>query len=257
MKAALHLALAFCALTSATQAQGIAPADRKSGFDQMGHDTQAMQRDDARNPGMLAVREGEALWREAPTGKQACTACHGDAAETMKGAAQRYPQIDGPSGQLIDLAGRIQQCRTDRQGAARWVRESPPLLSVTAYIGLQSRGMPVEPVGDPRLASVRETGKALFSQRLGQLNLSCAMCHDDNWGRRLAGNVIPQGHPNGYPMFRLEWQGMGSLQRRLRNCMTGIRAEPFAYGDPALISLELYLKERAVGLKVEIPAVRP
>jgi L-cysteine S-thiosulfotransferase len=257
MRSFITIAAALCTLSSAASAQSIAPADRKSGFDQMSPDTQAMQRDDTRNPGMLAVREGEALWKETPPGKQACAACHGDASETMRGAAQRYPQIDGTSGKLIDLAGRIQQCRSERQGAQRWVRESPPLLAVTAYIGLQSRGMILESSSDPRLASFRETGGTLFSQRLGQLNLSCAMCHDDNWGRRLAGNVIPQGHPNGYPMFRLEWQGMGSLQRRIRNCMTGVRAEPLSYGDPALLSLELYLTERAAGLKVETPAVRP
>ena len=67
----------------------------------------------------------------------------------------------------------------------------------------------------------------------GQLNLSCAQCHDDNWGKRLAGSVIPQAHPNGYPIYRLEWQSVGSLQRRLRNCIFGMRAEPFAFGAPS------------------------
>ena len=52
-------------------------------------------------------------------------------------------------------------------------------------------------------------------------------------GQRLGGSLIPQGHPTGYPIYRLEWQGLGSLQRRLRDCMSGVRAEPFAHGDPA------------------------
>jgi L-cysteine S-thiosulfotransferase len=239
-------------------AQGIPPADRKSGFDQMGPETQAMQRDDSSNPAMLSVREGEALWNEVPaSGKPACAGCHQDAPNTMKGVAARYPALDTASDRPIDLAGRIQQCRTERQGAAAWARESRPLLAMTTYVGLQSRGAATQPSGDARLAPFRDEGKALFSRRLGQLNLSCAMCHDDNWGKKLAGSAIPQGHPNGYPLFRLEWQGVGSLQRRIRNCLTGVRAEPFAYGDPALISLELYLKERAAGLTIETPAVRP
>src|SRR5256885_16986097 len=45
-------------------------------------------------------------------------------------------------------------------------------------------------------------------------------------------NVIPQAHPTGYPLYRLEWQNLGSLQRRLRNCLVGIRAEPYDYGAP-------------------------
>jgi sulfur-oxidizing protein SoxA len=91
-------------------------------------------------------------------------------------------------------------------------------------------------------------------QRFGA---DCARCHDDNAGRRLAGASIPQAHPTGYPIYRLEWQGMGSLQRRLRNCMTGVRAEPYAYGSDEFTAIELYLKQRATGMAVESPAVRP
>ncbi len=97
----------------------------------------------------------------------------------------------------------------------------------------------------------------MFQGRQGQLNLSCAECHDDNWGKSLAGAPVPQAHPTGYPLYRLEWQGMGSLQRRLRNCLSGMRAESYAYGAPELVDLELYLMRRAKGLAVETPAVRP
>jgi sulfur-oxidizing protein SoxA len=117
--------------------------------------------------------------------------------------------------------------------------------------------MPVTPPDDPRLTPFRERGRALFNQRIGQLGLTCAQCHDANWGGRLGGSTIPQGHPNGYPLYRLEWQSVGSLQRRLRNCMTGVRAEPFAYGASELIDLEVYLSARGTGLAIEAPAIRP
>jgi L-cysteine S-thiosulfotransferase len=248
-------ALAFLALPAL--AEGIAPADRKSGYDTMGPDTQGMQRDDTANPAMLWVREGEKLWTESAGGAgRSCASCHGDAT-SMTNVAARYPVFDAALNQPLDLAGRIQQCRTDRQGAAPLPRESRPLLALTSFVGLQSRGAPLTPSDDARLAPFTQDGRRLFSQRLGQLNLSCAACHDDNWGKRLGGSTIPQGHANGYPLYRLEWQGVGSLQRRLRNCLTGVRAEPFPYGDPALVNLELYLKERGAGLAVETPAVRP
>jgi len=69
--------------------------------------------------------------------------------------------------------------------------------------------------------------------------------------------VIPQGHATGYPLYRLEWQGLGSLQRRLRGCMTGVRAEPFAANGVEMAELELHLAARAMGLPLETPAVRP
>jgi sulfur-oxidizing protein SoxA len=97
----------------------------------------------------------------------------------------------------------------------------------------------------------------MFLQRQGQLNVSCAQCHEDNWGQKLSGAPIPQGHPTGYPLYRLEWQSLGSLQRRLRNCLIGMRAESFPYGAQEYVVLELYLMWRARGMKMESPAVRP
>ena len=72
-----------------------------------------------------------------------------------------------------------------------------------------------------------------------------------------AAATLGVAHPTGYPLYRLEWQGLGSLQRRLRGCMTGVRAEPWPYGAPELVALELYLAARAGGMRMETPAVRP
>jgi sulfur-oxidizing protein SoxA len=60
-----------------------------------------------------------------------------------------------------------------------------------------------------------------------------------------------------FPNYRLEWQSLGSLQRRLRNCLVGIRAEPYEFGAPELVDLELFLRWRARGMIIETPAVRP
>jgi sulfur-oxidizing protein SoxA len=128
---------------------------------------------------------------------------------------------------------------------------------LSAYVGLQSRGLPIAVDGDGPARPFRDAGQALFDTRMGQLNLSCTQCHDGLAGRRLAGSTVPQGHPNGYPEYRLEWQGMGSLYRRVRNCMTGVRAEPFAAYSAEFANLALFLTWRANGLRVETPAVRP
>jgi sulfur-oxidizing protein SoxA len=239
-------------------AQDIEPQNRLSGFEMMGAEAQAMQRDDFSNPAMLAVREGEQLWSRAPAeGKASCQACHQDVATSMKGVAARYPAFDAASNGPIDLAGRIQQCQSERQGVPSVPRESAPLLALQAIVALQSRGMPIVASADPRLAEAGARGRALFNQRLGQLDLSCAQCHNQNWGKSLGGTRIPQGHPTGYPIFRMEWQAVGSLQRRLRNCLTGVRAEPFAPGSKELVEIELYLMQRAAGMAMDAPAVRP
>ena len=99
-------------------------------------------------------------------------------------------------------------------------------------------------------------GRAYFYTRRGQLNLSCSNCHNQNWGKQLRGDTISQGHGNGFPAYRFEWQNIGSLHRRFRDCDMGVRAEPLPYGSATYIALELYLAERSKGLTVETPAVR-
>ncbi len=221
---------------------------RQSGFELMAPETQAMQRDDSANPAMLWVEEGRALWESA-----GCSGCHGDVAG-MRGVAARYPAFDAAP---VDLAGRIAQCQEARQHRTPFPRESEQALALAALVGLQSRGMPISPPEDPRLAPALAQGEALYWERRGQLDLSCAQCHDENAGRHLASSPIPEAHPAGYPLYRLEWQGMGSLQRRLRNCMTGVRSEPYAYGAPEYVAIELFLMRRAAGMALETPAVRP
>jgi L-cysteine S-thiosulfotransferase len=248
----LAVAFAFPAF-----AADIPPSERKSDYELMGPQTRAMQDDDTANPGMLGVLDGEALWnvRDGAANKS-CADCHGDARVSMKGMAARYPAFDTALGRPIDLEERINQSRVEHQKAAPFRFESKELLGLTAYIALQSRGMPID-VSEERLKPFIEAGREIFNRRQGQINLSCAQCHDDNWGQKLAGAPIPQGHPNGYPVYRLEWQSLGSLQRRLRNCLSGLRAELYPFGSPENVDLELYLMSRAQGLKMEAPAVRP
>ena len=216
-------------------------AERRSGYEFMSRETRAMQDDEATGPAVLWLLDGEALW-----GKLGCASCHGEAKKSMRGVAARYPAV--VEGKLASLEQQV------RHKAPQLAYESRDLLALTAYVASQSRGMPivVEPV-KPFI----DAGKDFFHRRQGQLNLACAQCHDDNWGKKLAGNSIPQAHPTGYPIYRLEWQTLGSLARRFRNCLTGMRAELYPPGAPELVELELFLMWRARGMKLESPAVRP
>jgi sulfur-oxidizing protein SoxA len=248
----LRVFIAFFLAVSLAGATEIPLAERRSGYEFMSRETRAMQDDDATNPAMLWVLDGEALWnRKAGAADKACADCHAG----MQGVAARYPALH--AGKLLDLDQRINVCRVEQQKAPALQLESRDMLALSAYVGRQSRGMPIDIEATEKLKPFLEAGRAAFNRRQGQLNISCAQCHDQRWGEKLAGNPIPQAHPTGYPIYRLEWQGVGSLQRRLRNCMIGVRAEPYEYGSPEYVELELYLMWRARGMKLETPAVRP
>jgi len=254
------IAIGACiAMLSTSLALGEIPlSERRSGYDQLSPATKAMQDDDTSNPATLSVLDGEALWkRKMGRADKSCADCHGDAATAMRGVSARYPAASRTGARLFNIEQRINLCHTGRQQAEPFAYEGHDQLTLTAYVGQQSRGMPIAVAEDEKTKSFIEKGRKLYSTRQGQLNLSCQNCHDDHWGEKLAGVPLVQGHPNGYPLYRLEWQSIGSLQRRLRNCMIGMRAEPYAYGSPELVAMELYLMWRARGMTVEAPAVRP
>ena len=257
-RAAAAVALLLFAASASAQQRAIPLSEVKSGTAFLGADLRSLQNDEFANPGTLWVERGEKLWRE-PAGKknQSCAGCHTDAAASMRGVAAHYPKIDKASGKLLNLEGRINACRIDHQGAEPLRYESEELLGLTAYVARQSRGLPIDVKVDNRLRPFLDSGRGTWERRQGQLNLACTNCHDDHWGRRLAGSVIPQAHPTGYPLYRLEWQSLGSLERRLRNCLIGMRAEPYAFGAPEMVDLTLFLMWRARGMPLESPAVRP
>lgn len=244
-------------VTLASGAASPAQDPRRSGRDDMSAATRAMQADDGANPGMLAVLAGRATWTmHAGNAQRSCADCHGEP-ESLRGVATRYPAWDPQTDAPITLEQRINACRVRHQQAAPYPAEHPSLLATASLIGLQSRGMPIQPATDAALTAFRERGRLRYETRIGQLNFACRDCHDRLAGRMLAGNPIPQAHPTGYPIYRLEWQSMGSLHRRLRNCMTGVRAQGYAAGAIELVELELYLMYRARGMPIETPAVRP
>jgi len=248
--------VAMLLMAGAISATEIPQGERRSGYSFMTPETQAMQDDDTSNPGMLWVLDGEALWkRKVGSANKACADCHADG--SMKGVAAHYPAYDKTLGRPVNLEQRINLCKANHQQASPLPYESRDLLALAAFVARQSKGDAIETPADPQLEPFIAKGRELFMQRQGQLNLGCANCHDDNWDKRLAGSAITQAHPTGYPLYRLEWQSLGSLQRRLRACITGIRAQAYDFGSPELVELELYLKSRARGMPMEAPAVRP
>src|SRR5262249_6876992 len=212
---------------AAARAAEIPFDQRRSDSAYISADTRAMQNDDTANPGMLAVLDGETLWNtKAGDTNKSCADCHGDAATSMKGSPARYPAYAAEFARPIDLEEQINLSRTTDQKAPPFAFESKELLALAAYVAYQSRGMPVAVEATDKLKPFIEDGRAIFEHRQGQLNLSCAPCHDDNWGKTLAGNLIPQAMATGYPIYRLEWQGGRSPQRGVARMLLGVGAAP-------------------------------
>lgn len=231
----------------------LSPQEVMSGFEFLTTETQALQNDDFENPGLLWSEKGRDLFEASSGISPSCLSCHED---RLKGVAASFPKLGQQSGELLNLERQINLCRAEHQSAAPLEYESDELLALASYISLQSKGSERTVNVDGPIQKHYVNGKDYFFTRRGQFNLSCHQCHDLNWGKKLRGDTISQGHLNAFPAYRMEWQSLGSSHRRLRDCDIGVRAEPLPYGDQRYIELELYLAARSSGLAIEAPGVR-
>jgi sulfur-oxidizing protein SoxA len=220
-------------------------------------ETKALQTDDFENPAMLAIDPATEAWNmvDGSEGKS-CVSCHGDP-EAMAGARPTMPKINPETGALWAMEQYINNCRTARMGAEEWKWDGGDMKNMTALLSSVSRGMPVNVAIDGPAQPYWEQGKEMYYTRYGQLELSCANCHEQNNGNFIRADHLSQGQANGFPVYRLKTTGLVSIHNRFRGCIRDTRAEPYAIGSPEFVALELYVASRGNGLAVEGPAVRP
>ena len=250
----LLAAMAVAAPSAATEV-------RQSGRRFLSPDLLRLQDDPAASPVGLWLERGAAAWTAVPPHGKSCAACHGSTiqpGQAMASAATRYPRLSADGRTLINLEDQIRQCWT-RSGATV---EDEEVLALSALLHDQARGLPIN-VQPPSEASARahweqrlDRARAAYTQRMGRMNLACVHCHDLNVGKTLRTEVVSPGHPTGFPVYRMRWQTLGSLERRLRACYSGVQAELPPPGSPLLRDLELLLKVRAQGLPIEGPSIR-
>jgi len=227
-----------------------------SGWHYREDDTRGMQKDDFDNPGMVFVDRGLDRWKtvEGTAGK-ACADCHQDPA-AMKGLRATLPRVDAKTGKLMILEDYVNDCVTTRMGAEAWPLTGNKMKDVMAVISLQSRGEIVNVAIDGPAAPFWEKGKEIYYTRYGQLEMSCANCHEDNQGMMIRADHLSQGQINGFPTYRLKDAGILSAQQRFIGCVRDTRAETFKAGSDEFKALELYVASRGNGLSVEGVSVR-
>mgnify|MGYP000125562620 CR=1 FL=1 len=219
-------------------------------------DTRVMQADDFDNPGMIFVEQAEEVWNTADGSEgKSCASCH-EGPESMAGVRAVYPKWNETAGEVYTLEMQINACRTERMGAEKWKYSGGDMVNMTALISSVSRGMPVNVAIDGPGQSTWEKGKELYYTRTGQLELSCANCHEDNYGNMIRADHLSQGQTNGFPVYRLKNTKLNSVHSRFKGCVRDTRAETYADGSPEFVALELYVASRGNGLSVEGPSVR-
>ena len=227
-----------------------------SGWHYREDDTQAMQMDTFDNPGMIAVDQAMDAWNTVEgTAEKSCASCH-EGSESMAGVRAVYPKWNAEAGEMRTLAMQINNCRTEQMGAEEYKYSGAEMTAMESLISVQSRGMPVNVAIDGPAAEYYEKGKEIYYTRYGQLELSCANCHEENYGNYIRADHLSQGQINGFPTYRLKDAALVQTHNRFRGCIRDTRGETFAVGSPEFVALEVYVASRGNGLSVEGPSVR-
>lgn len=217
----------------------------RSGLSFISATLQSQQKDDDLNPGMLWVDQGRELFARD------CIRCHAEA----RGLASKLPRLHA-DGHVITLESEINRCQVERVKTAPYPVESQPLLALATYLAFSSRGLAQRVPATVTQSAAWQRAHNEYTRVQGKLDFNCRSCHDKLYGKRVRNQAISQGYGVGYPAYRVEWQTLGSLNRRLRACFFGMETVVPAASDPILADLELYLVWRAQGLPIEAPAVR-
>ena len=217
-------------------------------------ETQALQLDDFDNPAFVFLDQALDQWEtvEGSEGKS-CSSCH-ENVEDFAGLKAELPRVE--NGELVTLTNLVNECVTDRMGGEAWKYSGGKMSAMTALIAHQSRGLPMNVAIDGDAAPFWEQGKELYYTRVGQLDMACSNCHEDNYGNMIRADHLSQGQINGFPLYRLKNAKINTTHGRFKGCMANIRATPFKEGSAEFKALELYIASRGQGLSVETPAVR-
>ena len=202
-------------------------------------------------------RGGEAVERAAAPGGS-CASCHRRCAPRRCAASRpAIPRSTRQAATVQDLEARIDRCRTERQRRRGVGRASPKTCSRSPRTSPINRAAcrSASPIDGPARASF-DRGRAFYCKRHGQMNLACAQCHDQNWGKRLLAETISQGHGTAFPAYRLEWQRSDRCSGAFARACFGVRAEMPAPGAPRAHRPRALSRWRAQGLPIEAPGVR-
>lgn len=172
---------------------------------------------------------------------------------------QHYPMFDVERNTVITLELAINECRTMNDEASLPYKKGD-LAKISAYMASTSNGSLLDIIvpNNSKALAAYQAGKQYFYSKRGQLNFSCANCHVKNVGKKLRSETLSPafGHPTHFPVYRMKWEGFGTLHRRFASCNKQVRAQPLPAQSEAYKNLEYFLTFMSNKLPVNAPASR-
>lgn len=171
-----------------------------------------------------------------------------------------YPKFDGKKKEVHTLSMAINKCLKDNSEKP-WKVTKGNMTDLQAYFAFSSKekGKKVHIVIDSKEASeAYERGKQEYYTQRGYLNLSCANCHVQGAGKRVRNEYLSPlfGAVTHFPVYRLKWQGLGTLERRIEGCEKNQGENPHKPGSTWQNEMIYFMSYMSNGLPVDGPDIR-
>ena len=207
-------------------------------------------------PYELNIEEGKKLFNTPFKNGKTYASCFKNGGMGIK---QDYPYYDTKAGKVVTLEAAINACR-EANGEKPLGWKKGPIADISAYMAYTSRGKKIDikiPADEGAMAAY-ESGKEEFYAKRGQLNMSCADCHQYNAGNRVRADILSPalGHPTHFPVYRSKWGGLGTLHRRYGGCNEQVRAKAYKAQGVEYSDLEFFETYMSNGLESNGPGAR-
>ncbi len=198
------------------------------------------------------IDHGEELYNS----NKALKECFPDPAK----ARAKYPMFDQKKKEVVTLTVAINDCLKSH-GQKPWNMKKGDLADVEAYFAAQAKenGLKVNvqiPSKEAEDAYMR--GRKYYYSQRGYLKLSCANCHVQGVGKRTRRDYLSPavGQVAHFPVYRLAWQELGTLERRISGCLVNMGQKPVAPDSKQMRELIYFLSYMSNGLPYQGPDVR-
>jgi len=198
-----------------------------------------------------AIDEGEELYNAS----KALKGCFPD--PTIAGD---YPKFDEKSGKVVTITLAINQC-LKAGGEKTWKLKKGKMAKVEAFLSSKTKeaGKKVNIVIESEAAAkAYEAGKKAYYSQRGYLKLSCASCHVQGTGQRVRREYMSPllGHTTHFPVFRLKWQGLGTLERRIEGCNKDEGENPHKVGSEWMSNVLYFMAYMSNEMPIDGPSIR-
>ncbi|WP_375723857.1 sulfur oxidation c-type cytochrome SoxA [Arcobacter sp. KX21116] len=201
------------------------------------------------------IDAGEVLWNKAFANGKSFATCFG-----TPDALSKYPYFDDARNQVVTLTQAVNECLTSN-GEKAWNTKKGDMAKLQAYMAKSAQDE--EKVIDVKIdsqaaADAYERGKEYYYTQRGYLKLNCAECHVGGAGKRVRNEKLSPflGQVTHFPVYRLKWKGVGTLERRMSGCIKDQGQVPPADTSKDMKELLFFMSYMSNGMKLDGPDIR-